>query len=128
MTRSTHGPITGSRPRTEQAAQTRTVRLAAPAAEADPDWRTRAVCANTGQIDLWFPAGNTGSWLVQIDAAKTACLGCPVLENCAGLLADMQRDLAGVWAGTSEDDRMGVKRRAKKAAERARQRAKKVAA
>lgn len=133
MTRSAPGPITGRTPRTETPAAPRPVWFAGPAKpEREPDWRDRAVCANTSQIDMWFPIGNTGPALVQIEAAKAACRRCPVLTNCEELLADMRRDLgdnlAGVWAATSEDDRNRERNRARKAAERARQQAKRSAA
>lgn len=125
----TDGPIGGHLPRTEKPVASRAARYTGPSKpESAPDWRDQAVCANTSQIDLWFPGGNTGAWLVQIEAAKTACRRCPVLANCEELLADMQRDLgdalAGVWAATSESDRTEAARRRRSERDRARAKAK----
>ncbi|ACU71923.1 transcription factor WhiB [Catenulispora acidiphila DSM 44928] len=122
----TDGPIHGRVPRTDTTIQSSTTRYQAPAEpESEDNWRLRGVCANSGDMDRWFPMGNTGPWLRQIEEAKKACLTCPVLEKCAELLAHMERELgvnsvSGIWAGTAEDDRMSEKRKQQRAAAKVR--------
>src|SRR5690606_9889038 len=81
------------------------------------DWRHNAVCREEDP-ELFFPIGNTGPALLQIEAAKTVCRRCPVIEQCLQwALASGQ--YSGVWGGLSEDERRAMKRRA--ARNRARQ-------
>ena len=37
------------------------------------DWRNRAACLDVDDPELFFPVGNTGPALVQIERAKTVC-------------------------------------------------------
>src|SRR6478735_1139366 len=45
------------------------------------DWRHEAACRDEDP-ELFFPIGNTGPALSQIDEAKTVCRRCPVVEPC----------------------------------------------
>ena len=45
------------------------------------DWRHHAACRDVDP-ELFFPIGNTGPALLQIDEAKQVCRRCPVLEPC----------------------------------------------
>ena len=45
------------------------------------DWRHKAACREE-EPELFFPIGNTGPALMQIDEAKRVCLACDVTENC----------------------------------------------
>ena len=45
------------------------------------DWRHRAACRDEDP-ELFFPIGNTGPALVQIEEAKAVCRRCPVIEPC----------------------------------------------
>lgn len=73
------------------------------------DWRHEAACL-TEDPELFFPIGNTGPALVQIEEAKAVCRRCPVTEACLKWAIDTGQD-AGVWGGMSEDERRALKRR-----------------
>lgn len=126
----TDGPIGGRTPRVDTTAARPTTRLAPVPREPDYDWMARSVCANSDDPNAWFPAGNTGFWLQHIEDTKALCLTCPVLEQCERLLKHLEDhgDVAGIWAGTSEADRMGEKRRAQRAQAKARYNEKRQAA
>ncbi|MFI1700624.1 WhiB family transcriptional regulator [Streptomyces bobili] len=71
--------------------------------------RPRAAC--TGEDpELFFPIGNTGPALLQIEDAKAVCRRCPLRESC--LEGALERNELGVWGGTDEDERRRMKRRA----------------
>ncbi|MEU3520660.1 WhiB family transcriptional regulator [Streptomyces sp. NPDC006654] len=68
--------------------------------------------------ELFFPIGNTGPALIQIEEAKSVCHRCPVMDQCLQWALEFgQTD--GVWGGLSEAERRAMKRRA--ARNRARQ-------
>jgi WhiB family redox-sensing transcriptional regulator len=73
------------------------------------DWRHHAACQDEDP-ELFFPIGNTGPALVQIEEAKAVCRRCPVLDSCLQWALDSGQD-AGVWGGLSEDERRDLKRR-----------------
>ncbi len=58
------------------------------------DWRHHAACREVDP-ELFFPIGNTGPALFQIEEAKGVCRRCPVVPQ----------------AGMSEDERRAYKRR-----------------
>lgn len=80
------------------------------------DWRHRAACVNEDP-DLFFPIGNTGPALLQIEDAKAVCRWCPVIDRCLQWALESGQD-AGVWGGLSEDERRALKRRAARARSR----------
>ena len=45
------------------------------------DWRHEAACRDEDP-ELFFPIGNTGPALAQIEEAKKVCHRCPVKEAC----------------------------------------------
>ncbi len=45
------------------------------------DWRHHAACREEDP-ELFFPIGNTGPALLQIEEAKAVCRRCPVMEQC----------------------------------------------
>ena len=45
------------------------------------DWRHNAACL-TEDPELFFPIGNTGPALAQIERAKQVCARCEVREQC----------------------------------------------
>ena len=65
------------------------------------DWRHRAACLEEDP-ELFFPIGNTGPALIQIEEAKAVCHRCPLMDT-------------GVWGGLSEDERRALKRRTARA-------------
>ena len=80
-------------------------------------WRGDASCRSTAP-DLFFPVGTTGPALDHIAAAKAVCTACPVQAPCLEFALETNQD-AGVWGGTSEEERRQLRRqrqRARKAA------------
>ena len=67
------------------------------------DWRHDAACRDVDP-ELFFPIGNTGPALLQIDEAKQVCRRCPAIEACLQWALESGQD-AGVWGGMSEDER-----------------------
>jgi WhiB family transcriptional regulator, redox-sensing transcriptional regulator len=73
------------------------------------DWRHRAACRDEDP-ELFFPIGNTGPALQQIEEARAVCRRCAVVDECLAWALESGQD-AGVWGGLSEDERRGLKRR-----------------
>ena len=74
-------------------------------------WRDRAACLGVNP-ELFFPTGDTGSALLQLEAAKAVCRRCVVAETCLKWAMESGQD-AGVWGGLSEEERYALKRRAR---------------
>ncbi|MCX4638961.1 WhiB family transcriptional regulator [Streptomyces sp. RPA4-5] len=74
------------------------------------DWRHDAVCREADP-ELFFPVGNTGPALLQIEEAKAVCRRCPVMGQCLQWAMESRQD-TGVWGGMSEDERRAMRRRA----------------
>ena len=66
------------------------------------DWRHKAACL-TEDPELFFPDGNTGPALQQIEEAKKICMRCVVREQCLAWALEAGQD-HGVWGGLSEDE------------------------
>ena len=77
------------------------------------DWRHAARCRDEDP-ELFFPIGNTGPALLQIEDAKMVCRTCSVTEDCLTWALESGQD-AGVWGGLSEDERRALKRRGARA-------------
>ncbi|WP_331762338.1 WhiB family transcriptional regulator (plasmid) [Streptomyces sp. NBC_01527] len=60
--------------------------------------------------ELFFPIGNTGPALLQIEEAKAVCRRCPRMVSCLEGALERNED-SGVWGGTSEDERRSLRRR-----------------
>ncbi|MFG2313338.1 WhiB family transcriptional regulator [Streptomyces sp. NPDC048566] len=73
------------------------------------NWRESAACRSVDP-DLFFPIGNTGPALLQIQEAKAVCQGCPVREACLDWALESGQGV-GVWGGTSETERRSLARR-----------------
>ena len=73
------------------------------------DWRHHAVCQDEDP-ELFFPIGNTGPALVQIEEARLVCQRCPVIEPCLQSALESGQEVC-VWGGLSEDERRDLKRR-----------------
>jgi WhiB family redox-sensing transcriptional regulator len=78
------------------------------------DWRHHAACRDVDP-ELFFPIGNTGPALLQIEEAKEVCHRCKVMAPCLQWALESGQD-AGVWGGLSEDERRAAKRRNRVAA------------
>ncbi|MEU3064163.1 WhiB family transcriptional regulator [Streptomyces subrutilus] len=75
-----------------------------------PARRPRPACADEDP-ELFFPIGDTGPALLQVEEAKAVCRRCPLMESC--LQGALERgETAGVWGGLSEPERRRMKRRA----------------
>lgn len=77
--------------------------------EREMDWRHRSACLEEDP-ELFFPIGNTGPAITQIEEAKAICRRCDVMEVCLKWAIENGQD-AGVWGGMSEDERRSLKRR-----------------
>ena len=73
------------------------------------DWRQSALCREQDP-ELFFPIGTTGPAAIQVAEAKAVCRRCPSLDPCLRWALETGQD-AGVWGGTSEDERRALKRR-----------------
>lgn len=80
-----------------------------PDAAAESDWRHKAACRDIHDPDIFFPVGNTGPALDQIDAAKRICGPCVVRQECLEWALTTRQD-SGVWGGLSEDERKAIRR------------------
>jgi WhiB family redox-sensing transcriptional regulator len=85
------------------------------------NWRDDAACLHADP-DLFFPVGTTGPALDQIDEAKRICRACPVRKRCLAWALDLGA-VSGIWGGSTEDERLAMR----KAATRHRDRARKAA-
>ncbi|GAX49151.1 WhiB family transcriptional regulator [Streptomyces olivochromogenes] len=72
-------------------------------------WHERAACLRVDP-DLFFPVGNSGPTLVQIDEAKAVCGRCPVAQQCLSW-AVQTGQVDGIWGGMTESERRAVSRR-----------------
>jgi WhiB family redox-sensing transcriptional regulator len=71
-------------------------------------WRSRSLCRDSNP-DLFFPIGATGTALAQIEAAKDVCRACPVTRECLEFALETNQE-AGVWGGTTEEERRAMRR------------------
>jgi WhiB family transcriptional regulator, redox-sensing transcriptional regulator len=71
-------------------------------------WREVAVCRDDDP-ELFFPVGNSGPALLQIEQARKVCRDCPAIGYCALFAFETGQD-SGVWGGMSEDERRAHKR------------------
>ncbi|GAA4240527.1 WhiB family transcriptional regulator [Actinomadura meridiana] len=74
------------------------------------DWRHRAACRDVDP-ELFFPIGNTGPAILQIEEAKQVCRRCDVSGACLRWALESGQE-SGVWGGMGEDERRALKRRA----------------
>ena len=72
------------------------------------EWRDRAACRDTNP-ELFFPIGTTGLAIDQIDAARAVCAQCPVRVECLDFALATNQE-AGVWGGTTEDERRKLRK------------------
>ncbi len=72
------------------------------------EWVHRARCKDEDP-ELFFPVGTTGPAAAQIDAAKAICMECPVRVECLEWALATAQD-AGVWGGTSEEERRKLRK------------------
>ncbi|GAA4822124.1 WhiB family transcriptional regulator [Actinomycetospora corticicola] len=71
------------------------------------DWEL-AACRDHDP-ELFFPVGTEGPGAEQLTAAKFICGTCPLQAACLRWALDTGQE-AGVWGGTSEEDRRDMRR------------------
>ena len=67
------------------------------------DWRDRSACLDEDP-ELFFPIGNTGPAILQIEEAKQVCRRCEVREQCLQWALEAGQD-HGVWGGLTPRER-----------------------
>jgi WhiB family redox-sensing transcriptional regulator len=72
------------------------------------DWRADSACLGTDP-DLFFPISATGRSAKQVAAAKAICARCPVRSACFEF-ALTQRDIQGIWGGSTDEERKKMRR------------------
>lgn len=73
------------------------------------DWRDLAACLDHDP-ELFFPLGESGPSVPQIQDAKRVCARCAVREPClAWALQNVMEH--GVWGGSTDAERRAVRRR-----------------
>lgn len=76
-------------------------------------WRTTSACRDKDP-ELFFPLGNAGTAVQQLEEAKAVCRSCNVSDECLKCALETNQDY-GVWGGLSEDERRSLKRRVMRA-------------
>lgn len=71
-------------------------------------WRQRSACRSVDP-NLFFPTGSANHGAESSEVAKQVCSDCAVTAECLdfALRANLE---AGVWGGTSEDERRRLRR------------------
>ena len=72
------------------------------------DWRADGAC-RTADPDLFFPVAVGSVANRQIAKAQRICAGCPVREPCLDF-ALRTPEPAGIWGGTTPEERTRVRR------------------
>jgi len=90
--------------------------MPARAETATSDWRDRSACLDADP-ELFFPIGNTGPAVAQVEEAKAVCARCPVLEQCrTWAMENPKLTEYGVFGGMSEDERRALRRKRRRRA------------
>jgi WhiB family redox-sensing transcriptional regulator len=72
------------------------------------DWRANAACRDEDP-ELFFPLGDSGPALLQIQDAKAVCNTCDVSRDCLTWALESGQD-SGIWGGMSEAERRSLRR------------------
>jgi WhiB family redox-sensing transcriptional regulator len=70
-------------------------------------WKQRAACAGLPST-AFFPVGETEQ--EAIEKAKAICAICPVTDSCLEYAFETNQT-AGIWGGTTEEERRSLRRR-----------------
>jgi WhiB family redox-sensing transcriptional regulator len=76
--------------------------------ELTPDWRAEGAC-RAADPDLFFPVAVGAVANRQIAKAQRICAGCPVRQQCLDF-ALRTPEPAGVWGGTTPEQRTRARR------------------
>lgn len=101
------GPIRGRVPHVETPIPYRVPKPDTPSP--DLSWQRSAACRDEDP-ELFWPIGNTGPALLQIEDAKAVCRRCDVADRCLQWALETGQDY-GVVGGMSEEERRSLKRR-----------------
>lgn len=71
------------------------------------NWKNQAACSGYPN-SLFFPSSDTGA--SQIERAVAVCQICPVTEECLEYAFETNQR-AGIWGGTTEDERKSLRRK-----------------
>ena len=74
----------------------------------DLNWQSDAACSDT-EPSLFFPVGETGRAIQQIEDAKKICGQCAVQATCLEYALNTRQDY-GIWGGTTENERLVILR------------------
>jgi WhiB family redox-sensing transcriptional regulator len=72
------------------------------------DWRAASAC-RTADPDLFFPVAAGAAASPQVSLALRICDDCPVKRECLDF-AMRTREQAGIWGGTTPEERIRVLR------------------
>jgi WhiB family redox-sensing transcriptional regulator len=75
-----------------------------------PGWMPRGACQGQDP-ELFFPIAATGPALAQVIAAKAVCFRCAVRAAC--LSYALATGQAGIWGGTTQEERHALRRSAR---------------
>lgn len=74
-----------------------------------PDWKTRGAC-NDVPVDVFFPVPGR-HMKINIIVAKAYCSSCTVRTDCLEYALQFDhRTLPGIWGGTTENERLKLRR------------------
>lgn len=71
-------------------------------------WREVSACRDVGP-DNFFPTGPQPVVAMQTADAKALCRRCPVRERCLEFALETNQE-DGIWGGSDEDERRGLRR------------------
>ncbi|HSJ82232.1 MAG TPA: WhiB family transcriptional regulator [Acidimicrobiia bacterium] len=71
------------------------------------EWRARAACSGF-QHSLFFPTADAD--IAAIERAREICMNCAVSPDCLEYALETNQR-AGIWGGTTEDERRSVRRK-----------------
>lgn len=77
------------------------------------NWNTNAACGNDDDPERWFPIGASEE-LIAARALAPICRACPVRDAC--LTWALDNNLAGIFAGTTTNQRRAMRRETRKSA------------
>ena len=75
--------------------------------ELTAEWRARAACSGF-QHSLFFPTADTD--IATIERAREICMNCAVSLDCLEYALETNQR-AGIWGGTTEDERRSLRRK-----------------
>lgn len=71
-------------------------------------WRAEGACVSADP-DLFFPISAAGKGAEQIAQAQRICASCQVRRQCLDFAMDT-RETAGIWGGTTPEERIRAQR------------------